>query len=73
MTQVGAGVVPVYLALLLLLKAMQSLAGLVPPIAILLPDWLPAKIFFLCSSSRSCASSSVWLCVPKWVARFGSG
>jgi uncharacterized membrane protein len=36
-------VVPVYLALLLLLKAMQSLAGLVRPIAVLLPDWMPAE------------------------------
>ena len=36
-------VVPVYLALLLLLKAMQSLAGLVRPIAALLPDWMPAE------------------------------
>ncbi|MDH4245990.1 MAG: DUF502 domain-containing protein [Nitrospira sp.] len=36
-------VVPVYLALLLLLKAMQSLAGLVRPIAMLLPDWVPGE------------------------------
>jgi uncharacterized membrane protein len=36
-------VVPVYLALLLLLKAMQSLAGLVRPIARLLPDWVPGE------------------------------
>ena len=36
-------VVPVYLALLLLLKAMQSLVGLVRPIAVLLPDWMPAE------------------------------
>jgi uncharacterized membrane protein len=36
-------IVPFYLALLLLLKAMQLLAGLVRPIAALLPDWLPAE------------------------------
>ena len=36
-------VVPVYLALLLLLKAVQSLAGLVRPIAMLFPDWLPGE------------------------------
>lgn len=36
-------VVPVYLALLLLLKAMQSLAGLVRPIAMVLPDWVPGE------------------------------
>jgi len=34
--------VPVYLAILLLLKAAKSLAGLVKPIASLLPDWVPA-------------------------------
>jgi uncharacterized membrane protein len=36
-------VVPVYLAVLLLLKAMQSLVGVVRPIAALLPDWVPAE------------------------------
>ena len=36
-------VVPVYLALLLLLKAMQSVVGVVRPIAALLPDWMPAE------------------------------
>jgi uncharacterized membrane protein len=36
-------VVPLYLAVLLLLKAMASLAGLVRPLAVLLPDWLPAE------------------------------
>jgi uncharacterized membrane protein len=35
-------IVPVYLAILLLLKAMGSVAGLVKPLASLLPDWLPA-------------------------------
>ena len=35
-------VVPVYLAALLVLRILQSLAGLVQPIAGLLPDWLPA-------------------------------
>jgi len=35
-------VVPVYLAVLLLLKAMKSVLGLVSPFARLLPDWLPA-------------------------------
>lgn len=36
-------VVPVYLAILLLLKAMASVLGLVSPFAKLLPDWLPAE------------------------------
>ena len=39
-------VVPVYLALLLLLKGMKSAAGLVRPIAALLPDWIPAEGLF---------------------------
>ena len=42
----AAGVVvvaPLYLAVLLLLKAMQSLSAVVQPLAGLLPDWLPAE------------------------------
>ena len=36
-------VIPAYLAVLLLLKAMGSVIGLVRPLAALLPDWLPAE------------------------------
>ena len=36
-------VIPVYLALLLLLKGMQSVGTLVRPFVGLLPDWLPAE------------------------------
>src|SRR4051812_46028607 len=36
-------VVPIYLALLLLLKALGSVAGLVKPVAALLPDSIPAQ------------------------------
>jgi uncharacterized membrane protein len=36
-------VVPVYLALLLLLKAMQSFMGLVRPFSMLFPAWFPAE------------------------------
>ena len=36
-------VVPVYLAVLLLLKGMRTAASLVRPIAVLVPDWLPAE------------------------------
>ena len=35
-------VAPIYLAALLLLKAMKSLTGFVRPLAKLLPEWLPA-------------------------------
>jgi uncharacterized membrane protein len=36
-------VAPIYLAALLLLKALKSLIGLVQPIAKVLPEWLPAE------------------------------
>ena len=36
-------VVPVYLAILLLLKGMQSVGRLVVPFTAMLPDWLPAE------------------------------
>jgi len=39
-------VVPVYLAILLLLKGMQSVAKLVRPVAAVVPDWLPAEGLF---------------------------
>ena len=36
-------VVPVYLAVLLLLKGMKSVGGLVRPFTALLPEWIPAE------------------------------
>ena len=36
-------VIPIYLAVLLLLKGMKSVASLVQPFALLLPDWFPAE------------------------------
>jgi uncharacterized membrane protein len=36
-------IVPIYLAILLLLKGMKSVVGLVRPFALLLPDGLPAE------------------------------
>ena len=36
-------IVPLYLAVLLLLKGMKSVGVLVRPIALLIPDWLPAE------------------------------
>jgi uncharacterized membrane protein len=36
-------IVPVYLSVLLLLKAMSSITGLVKPVALVLPDWLPGE------------------------------
>ena len=43
-------VVPVYLAVLLLLKGMKSVGGLVRPIAALLPDWIPGETLVACCS-----------------------
>ena len=37
-------VVPIYLAILLLLKGMKSVVGLVRPFALMLPDWIPAEM-----------------------------
>jgi uncharacterized membrane protein len=39
-------VLPVYLAILLLLKAAKSLGGLVKPLTRLLPEWFPAETLF---------------------------
>jgi len=36
---------PIYLAVLLLLKGMKAVVSLVRPISALLPDWLPAENF----------------------------
>ena len=36
-------VVPIYLSILLLLKAMQSVVAFVKPFAMLLPEWIPAE------------------------------
>ena len=36
-------VLPVYLAVLVLLKGMRSVAALVRPLTVLLPEWLPAE------------------------------
>ena len=36
-------VLPIYLAVLVLLKGLQSVAGLVRPLTVLLPEWLPAE------------------------------
>ena len=36
-------VLPIYLAVLILLKGLRSLAALVRPLTVLLPEWLPAQ------------------------------
>jgi uncharacterized membrane protein len=37
-------IIPIYLSILLLLKGMKSLAGLVRPLALLLPSWFPGEM-----------------------------
>ena len=65
-------VVPVYLAVLLLLKGMKSVGGLVRPFAALVPDWLPAESLLSLVLVLASVSSSVSLCVLERGARFAS-
>jgi uncharacterized membrane protein len=64
-------VTPVYLAALLLLKAMKSLSRVVRPIARILPDWMPAErilsllivlliCFLIGLAVRTAAGRGVW-------------
>jgi uncharacterized membrane protein len=59
-------VVPVYFAILLLLKGMKSVANLVRPLAQLLPDWVPAEdllslllVLAVCVVIGACVSTRV--------------
>ena len=45
-------IIPIYLAVLVLLKGMKSVAGLVRPFALLLPDWIPAEKDFVAAMER---------------------
>ena len=45
-------IVPIYLAVLLLLKALASVAKLVRPLTLLLPEWLPAGQTLLPAAHR---------------------
>jgi uncharacterized membrane protein len=65
----GAGlivIVPVYLSVLILLKAMQAVAGVVRPISKLVPQWLPAeKILSLLLVMLVCFLIGVAVRTPK--------
>ena len=66
-TVVGGALVlvPIYLAVLVLLKGMQSVVGLLRPIAALLPDWVPAENFLSllpCVRGRDERFESGWRC-----------
>ena len=58
-------VVPVYLAVLLLLKGMKSVGTLVQPLAALLPEWVPAEDLFSLLLVLVICSSSVSPCGPN--------
>jgi uncharacterized membrane protein len=59
-------VVPVYLSILILLKAMRAVAGLVRPISKLVPPWFPAeKIFSLLVVVLVCFLIGVAVRTPK--------
>ena len=66
-------VVPVYLAVLLLLKGMKSVAGLVQPVAALLPEWIPAPNAALpAAGAVRSVSSSAPPCALERGARLAS-
>ena len=57
-------VVPVYLATLLMLKGMKSVASVVRPLAALVPDWIPAERLFSLLLVLGSVFSSASRCVP---------
>ena len=69
-------VVPVYFAVLLLLKGMKSVANLVSPFAQLLPDWVPAEEFLslllvlaICAAIGASVGTGMGEGIRKWIER----
>jgi uncharacterized membrane protein len=69
-------VVPVYLALLLLFKAMGEVAKLVRPFTVLVPDWFPAErlfslllVLFVCFLMGVVVRTRAGRAVGKWMER----
>jgi uncharacterized membrane protein len=69
-------VVPVYLAILLLLKGMQSVAKLVVPLTALLPDWIPAQellslllVLAICALIGATVGTRIGKGVRNWLER----
>jgi len=67
-------VVPVYLAILLLLKGMKSLATLVHPLTQLLPDWIPGDellslllVLGICVVIGACVGTGIGRRVRGWI------
>ena len=69
-------VVPVYFAVLLLLKGMKSVATLVSPFTQLLPDWVPAEEFLslllvlaICVVIGASVGTRIGQVVRSWIER----
>ena len=69
-------VVPVYLAILLLLKGMQSVGKLVVPLTALLPDWVPAQellslllVLAICALIGANVGTRIGKGVRNWLER----
>ena len=69
-------VVPVYLAILLLLKGMQSVGKLVVPLTALLPDWIPAQellslllVLAICALIGATVGTRIGKGVRNWLER----
>jgi uncharacterized membrane protein len=69
-------VVPVYFAVLLLLKRMKSVANLVSPFTQLLPDWVPAEEFLslllvlaICVAIGASVGTGIGKGVRNWIEK----
>jgi uncharacterized membrane protein len=69
-------VVPVYFAILLLLKGMKSVANLVSPFAQILPEWLPAEEFLslllvlaICIFIGACVGTGFGSGLRDWIEK----
>jgi uncharacterized membrane protein len=69
-------VVPVYLAILLLLKGMKSVANLVRPFTALLPDWVPAEellslllVLVICAVIGATVGTRIGRGARDWIER----
>jgi len=69
-------VIPVYLAILLLLKGMKSVATLVRPMTALLPDWVPAEellslilVLAICAAIGASVGTRIGRGARDWLER----
>jgi uncharacterized membrane protein len=69
-------VVPVYLAILLMLKGMKSVANLVRPLSALLPEWVPAEqllslllVLAICAAIGATVGTGIGRKARDWLER----